>query len=186
MLADLDRHGWKPATPRLAKLLEADKDVREFAERARSPRIVNSDRYLKETIELVARGDRAVVKIRLGDILMACLDSQRTDLGGALMASLRSDLAGALVDRWASGLTEANQVGRAVWAVWCLANPRLQSKCHDMTASGLREWKAALGKHDRDRWRVEVRRRLKPDLHETWEAVFAPKNGLRWITRDGG
>ena len=186
MLADLDRHGWKPATPRLAKLLESDKDVREFAERARGTRIVNSDRYLKETIELVARGDRAVIKIRLGDILTACLASQRTDLGGALMASLKSDLAEALVDRWASGLKESNQIGRAVWAVRCLANPRLQSRCQDMMASDLRKWKAALSKHDGERWRAEVRGRLEPELHETWEAVFAPRSGLRWITRDGG
>ncbi len=186
MLADLERHGWKPATPRLAKLLESDRDVREFTERARGPRIVNSERYLKETIELVARGDRAVVKIRLDDIMAACLASQRPDLGGAVMASLKSELAEALVDRWASGLKQSNQVGRAVWAVRCLANPRLHSKCHDMMASDLRKWKAALGKHDGERWRAEVRRRLDPELHEVWEAVFAPKSGLRWITRDGG
>ena len=186
MLANLDRHGWKPSTPRLAKLLESDKDAREFAERAHGARIVNSDRYLKETIDLVARGDRAVIKIRLGDILAACLASQRTDLGGALMASLKSDLAEALVDRWASGLKESNQVGRAVWAVRCLANPRLQSRCHDMMASDLRKWKSALSRQDGERWRAEVRGRLEPGLHETWEAVFAPKSGLRWITRDGG
>jgi hypothetical protein len=186
MLADLDRHGWKPATPRLARLLESDRDVREFSERARGPRIVNSDRYFEETIYLVARCDRAVVRIRLDDILAACLASQRADLGGGLMASLRLDLAEVLVERWATGLTKANQVDRAVWAVWCLANPQLHGRCHDMMASDLRKWKAALGKRDGERWRAEVRRRLEPELHEIWEAVLAPKSGLRWITRDGG
>jgi GTPase-associated protein 1, N-terminal domain type 2/GTPase-associated protein 1, middle domain len=186
MLANLEKHGWKPSTPRLTRLVESDRDVREFAERADGPRIVNSDRYLKLTIELVTRSDRAVIKIRLSEILTACLASQRTDLGGALMASLKSDLAEALVDRWASGLTESNQVGRAVWAVRCLANPRLQSRCYDTMASDLRKWKAALGKQGGERWRAEVRRRLDPELHEVWEAVFAPKSGLRWITREGG
>ena len=112
MLADLDRHGWKPSTPRLAKLMDSDKDVREFAERARGPRILNSERYFKETIQLVAHGDRTVVRIRIGDILAACLASQHPHLGGAVMAALRSDLAETMVEGWASGLSQANQVVR--------------------------------------------------------------------------
>ena len=73
-----------------------------------------------------------------------------------------------------------------MWAVNCLANPKLQSRCHDMMASDLRNYRTALGKKEGESWRAEVRRRLDPELHEVWESVFAPKSGLRWISRDGG
>ncbi len=186
MLADLEKHGWKPSTPRLARLMDSDKDIRNFAERARGPRILNGERYFKDTIELVAHGDRTVVRIRIGDILAACLASRHPLLGGTVMAALRSDQAELMVEGWASGLNRADQVDRAVWAVYCLANPKLQSRCHDMMASDLRSYRAALGKKEGESWRAEVRQRLDPELHEVWESVFAPKSGLRWISRDGG
>lgn len=186
MIANLGKHGWKPGTPRLAKLASSDKDVRDFTERARGPRILNSERYLKETVQLVADSDRSVVRIRIGDILAACLASQDPYLGGIVMTALRSDLAELMVDGWASGLTQASQVGHAVWAVHCLAHPKLPGKCHDLMASDMRKYRAALGRKDGERWRTDVQQRLDPDLHEIWESVFAPKSGLRWISRDGG
>jgi hypothetical protein len=186
MIANLGKHGWKPGTPRLAKLASSDKDVRDFTERARGPRILNSERYLKETVQLVADSDRSVVRIRIGDILAACLASQDPYLGGTVMTALRSDLAELMVDGWASGLTQASQVGHAVWAVHCLAHPKLPGKCHDLMASDMRKYRAALGRKDGERWRTDVQQRLDPGLHEIWESVFAPKSGLRWISRDGG
>jgi hypothetical protein len=50
----------------------------------------------------------------------------------------------------------------------------------------MRKYRAALGRKDGERWRTDVRQRLDPELHEIWESVFAPKSGLRWISRDGG
>ncbi len=188
MLADLDRHGWVPPSPRLAKLLESDKNVETFIERAHDVRVTNSERHFKETIDLLTHSERAVVRIRRRRILVACLASQRRDLGAVLITELKSDAAYALLELWTSGLQAEHRVECAVWAVGCLAYPRLPSRRRDLMASELRKTKAGLSKQDGERWRADVRRQLEPELHETWEAVFAAKGGggIRWITRDGG
>jgi len=94
LLASLDERGRAPLSKQLAKLLAADRRVRDFAGRAREDRRLDDRRYFNDTIRLLREADPAVVTARLDSVLSACLNSRHPDLGPAVLTELRSPLPG--------------------------------------------------------------------------------------------
>jgi hypothetical protein len=204
VLTSLDRLGKAPSSERLDRLLAADRYVRQFIERADGDRIMNSNRYFNETVELLRKADPGVVVIRGDAVLDALLTTRHPDLARGVFATIPNGMsrtglpkpgvpkigvARTLIapvrDRLAGAETLDDLVDMTLWCVRILAHPGLEerrSKLHADLAAILRECGERLRQGGLETWRAEVERCLKPEGRQEWDAIFShepPKQGGR-------
>lgn len=190
LLARLDSRGKAPSSKQLAKLLAADRSVRDFTGRAREDRLLKDRRYFNETITMIRDADLAVASARVDSVLDACLNSPHPDLGPAVLSEPRSKLSGLLIHRWAETLGTRNPVRDGLWCVNCLTFPDLPDRRQERLAAAMRNYAGGMSNEDFDGWYDEVKRHLPRDKHAAWKSVFTyeqPRQRSKlWITRDGG
>jgi hypothetical protein len=190
LVGRLDERGKAPSSKQLAKLLAADRDVRDFIARARADRRLTDPGYFNDTIMLLHKADPAVFEARLDSVLYECLRSRHPDLAPRVLTVLSTTLFRLLISRWADTLGRRDPVQDGRWCLRCLTFPDLPAKRRAELEAAIGGYASRLSKEDSERWYEEVRRRLPRDQHAAWESVFTyepprPRGKLR-INRDGG
>jgi hypothetical protein len=190
LLASLDKRGKAPSSGRLAKVLAADRCVREFLHQALDDRMGTDRAYLEKTVALLRQADPAVIGARLDDVLTACLRFQNQHLGAIVLASLKSPVPRMLVERWADTLGSRDPVSDGLWCVSCQDYEPLAEKLQEQVAAALRGYANTLPKDKFDAWYAEVARCVVPEKRDLWERVFPaetarPRINL-WRNKDGG
>jgi GTPase-associated protein 1, N-terminal domain type 2/GTPase-associated protein 1, middle domain len=197
LLAGLHKQGKAPRSGKLAALLKADKLVRDFTARALDEKTATDQGYLTGTVAMLRQADPAVVRVRLDDVLAACLAARNPELGPRMLTQLKSPLPRQLVERWAGTLGKRDPVDDGVWCVRCLDYEDLPDGRREQLAAATREYAQALTAERRDAWHAEVARRVGPTKRDLWESVFTeaphPRLGSRlkqpvnlWRKVDGG
>jgi hypothetical protein len=190
LLDRLDRRGKAPAADGLTRILEEDKRVRAFIDRAGADRLRTDAAYLEDTVAALRKADPAVVEARLDEVLAACLHASHPYLGAVVLAELKSPLPRLLVQRWGQTLGTRDLISDGRWCVTCLDFEDLPGKRQDQLAAVVRDFAATLSPAEFDAWYDEVARQVGPGQRDLWESVF-PQDAPRarrtlWRTRDSG
>jgi hypothetical protein len=195
VLAGLDRHGFRLAPGPLADLLEADRDVSAFLDGSRSNEFVVNQQYYHRTLARLGHASPAVVKLRLKDVLQACLECRHTAAGGEVLnvldaRKLRPSLGRLLLDLWRKELGRPDTIRALIWGVRCLEYPDLPAKRREQIADAIRDFRDSWTREDYDEVHREMRRGLNPTEYEMWadlagQDAAKPRINL-WKTRDGG
>lgn len=198
LLGRLDQSGKAPADGRLGSLVKHDRLVRAFCHRALEEQTFSDLAYFEGTAALLRQADPAVIRVRLDEVLSACLRARHPHLGALVLTELKSPLPRLLVERWAQTLGTRDLVGDGLWCVHCLDYDPLPDKWQDKLSDGVRAYARTLPKYEFDAWYGEVAHRAGPMKRDLWESVFSPdaqppragpRAGPRvnlWRNRDGG
>jgi len=195
ILASLDRRQIVFRSGSLAALLAADRDVRAFLEATRTNEFVVDQRYFRDTVARLGRVEPAVLKLRLGSVLEACLECRHPYLGAEVLTvldarKLRPSPGRRLLDLWQQELGRTGTVNAMVWGVRCLGDPDLPARRREQLNEAIRTFRESLSRDHRDRLYREVQQQLQPDEREIWAEVAAQDGGKPrislWKTRDGG
>lgn len=196
VLSSLD--GRKIALPSdsLADLLAADRDIRAFLEATRTNEFVLDRRYFHAMVARLGQAAPAVVKLRQGSLLRACIECRHPEVGGEVLIVLdsgkpRSSQAKPLIDRWKQHLLHRpGDIAAVIWGVKCLDHPKLPGKRYEQITDALREVRDTLSPATQKRWFQEVDQQLQPGQREIWAEVAGQDAGKPrinlWKTRDGG
>ncbi|MGH3211083.1 MAG: hypothetical protein ACRDNO_25325 [Trebonia sp.] len=190
LLVRLDKQGKAPPSRALADLLDADRYVQAFIQRAHDERTRNDVAFLDDTLDVLRRVPPAVVQARLDDVLAACLQSTHPLLGAFVLDALKSPLPRQMVERWGRTLGSRDLVSDGLWCVRCLDWEALPDRRHDQLATAVRDFAKTLPKEKSDVWYDEVARLAGPTKRDLWEGVFAQETSRSrinlWRNRDGG
>ena len=188
LLAILDRRGLVPKGSPLAALRASDQDVQIFIHATRNDRILSDNEYAQSSLRHLSRADPVVFRARLRSIVTACLECPRPDLGSALLRDIPSQRKAVLL-LWTAELAGPNSVSAAVWGFNCIQDPALPSRAQIQIADTLRNFGTRLRPADRDKWHLDVGKRLPPEEAHAWAAVSGrerPKSRHGWLFRAKG
>jgi hypothetical protein len=167
-LGTLDRHGLAPREDPFPALLDADRDVLGFVDATRSTRFRDDVPWARRCVAHLGRAERAVTGARLSLLLQACLEFPAPGLGAAVLEVLASPQPRALIDLWGRELSGPQAVRAAIWGVCWAQESHLTEKLRTRIADTLDHFGSALSPADRDRWFMEVRDGLSPELARAW------------------
>jgi hypothetical protein len=189
LLGRLDRRGQAPATDPLRGLRDADRDVQSFIEITREGRFLFGASYARKVAAL-GQVDPAVIGVRLGPILAACLECPHPDLGSMLLRAIAPGQRMPLLRLWGDQLRGEHRVSAAVWAVGWIQGPDLAPKPRGMVIKAVQKFGSGLSPAVRERWFLDVQSRLLPDQTEDWADLcgYGPpktRRGLHIRDRDG-
>lgn len=183
LLAVLDKQGKAPASGRLADLLAADRLVRDFTRRARDEKTTTDVAYFEGTGAMLRQADPAVIRVRLDNVLTACLEASNPQLGALVLTQLKTPLFRQLVDRWAATLGRRDPAEDGVWCVRCLDDEALPDGRQEQLAAAVRAYAKTLPRERFDAWYAEVAHRVGPLKRDLWESVFTETPHPRLASR---
>lgn len=189
-LSDLgDRVPGSP--PELAELAAANQQITQFVNLAASSKI-GETRTWNMAVKAVREADPVVTTLRAVEVIETL--SQNRDLAIEVFAQLprgkRSAVPALLAEvvRQFAALTEpADRVQCALWLFYIYLNPALSENRVRLLVKALRQFQdaiaAASGAKSAEKWRAEVRSRLRHDDELAWWDQLFPKHGLTWTLR---
>ena len=166
LVASLDKPGRRPSSDQLAKLLAADRDVRDFIARARATG-GSPSRILQRHGQLLRKADPAVFGARLRRRALRCLRSRHPDLAPRVLARTRHPARPAAYQPVGGHARPPGPgPGMGAGGVRCLIFRDLTGRGAAEAAAGWRpacaSYASRLTEEDSERWRDEVARRLPP------------------------
>jgi hypothetical protein len=188
LLGRLDASGKAPPDGRLGRLVKNDQLVRAFLRRALDERADWA--FVENTAALVGEADPEIVRIRLDDVLDACLRARHPQLGAAVLTKLRPPLAKQLVERWGQTIGARDLVSDGLWCVHCLDYEQLPEKREEQLSAAVRAYAKTLPADQFEAWYGEVAQQAGVVKRDLWESIFPgggrhPHGGF-WRSRDGG
>jgi len=192
ILANLDKAGRRPPSPRLTALIDADHAVRQFVARAGE-----KGSSVGRAVDLLCGADPAVVIIRRDTIVTALFTTPHPQLAARVFTEFPVTRMGSKRPRAVESLLEVvsgrlnrpattfdEAVGTAIWCLRILAYPELLEKRenrHAKLAAIIRAYGGTLDQKDFKTWGADVTRHLDQQSRYEWDVIFgngAKRGGL--------
>jgi hypothetical protein len=193
ILANLHKAEGRPPSQRLTALIDADRAVSEFLDRAGSER---GGSYAR-AVDLLCGADPAVVITRRDIIIDALFTAKQPKLAAMVFTGFPVTRAGAKRPRAVDALIDVVRTrlnastttfeGAVAIAIWCmrvLAYPELAEKRrsrHERLSDVIRDFGGTLDSKDFKTWGAEVTQKLDQESRLQWDLIFG--NGAK---RSGG